>query len=383
MTNNLLSQNINEVAKQGDLDNIKVILQKDKKLINSADETGYTPLHWALIRQNWDLAKFLISMGADVNTRGADGGSPMHCAANHENTEIIELLIKEGAQKDLKNLWGNTPLCLASQRGCAKTVQILISNGADISAKSNEGWTPMHYAYRCGHKEVQKILVHAGASDTIKDQFGKLPSDYRFERPVQIPVTPDNLKDYVGIYNVGGNSTVRVFISDNKLMLEEYAIDELYPIAPDQFYDYREPWKIRFFRNINGNVDKIAIDFQRQTIVGKKVKFKDEIVEKPRLGIKVRSINAEDINYEALKLLFYEQKANAYAQIVTFVQENSVSFDAGLRENDIILEFNNVKLNEPGDLFRLLYDVKINPEVPVKILRDLRVEYLILKFILQ
>ena len=62
MTNNLLSQNINEVAKQGDLYNIKVILQKDKKLINSADESGYTPLHWALIRQNWDLAKFLISM---------------------------------------------------------------------------------------------------------------------------------------------------------------------------------------------------------------------------------------------------------------------------------------------------------------------------------
>jgi ankyrin repeat protein len=375
------AQSIHQLTKEGGKELVFNLIEKNNKLIDTTDDVGYTPLHWALIRENWDIAKLLIGKGADVNIQGTDGGLPLHCAANHENTEIIELLIKEGAQIDVKNLWGNTPLCLASQRGCNKTVQFLISKGADFSAKSNEGWTALHYAYKCGHKEVQKILIQAGASDTIKDSFGKVPSDYTFERPVSISINPQNLMNYVGYYNVGGNSTVRVFISENKLMMEEYAVDEIYPIAPDQFYDYREPWKVRFFRNVNGDVDKIAIDFQRQTIVGKKVKSKDEVVEKPRLGIKVRPVNADDLNDETLRLLFLDEKANANAQIVTFVQEGSVSFSSGLKENDIILEFNNVKLLEPGDLFRLLYDVKPNSEVPVKILRGLNIVYIQLKFI--
>lgn len=374
------SQSIHQVAKNGDFEMLKELITVNFKVVDSTDEVGYTPLHWALIRENWEIAKFLIVKGADVNRQGTDGGSPMHCAANHENIEIIKLLLKNGAQKDLKNIWGNTPLCLASQRGCIKTVQFLISNGANISSKSNEGWTPLHYAYKSGHISVQQALINSGASDTIKDTFGKIPSDYRFERPLQVLTTHDYLNEFVGIYNVGGNSTVRVFISDKKLMLEEYAIDELYPIAPDQFYDYREPWKIRFFRDTVGKVDKIAIDFQRQTIVGKKVKSKDEIVDRPRLGIKVRPINQDDVNNQALQTLFFECNANSNAQLVTFIQEGSVSFKAGLMEKDIILEFNNSKLNEPGDLFLLLYDIKPDYIVPVKILRGLEVKYLNLQF---
>lgn len=376
MTNNLLSQNINEVAKQGDLYNIKVILQKDKKLINSADESGYTPLHWALIRQNWDLAKFLISMGANVNARGADGGSPMHCAANHENTEIIKLLIKEGAQKDLKNLWGNTPLCLASQRGCTKTVQFLISNGADISAKSNEGWTPLHYAYKCGHKEVQKALVHAGASDTIKDQFGKFPSDYVFMRPLLVPINIDRYKEYVGEYFIAPGSFFRVILENDKLFLEDFALDEIYPIAYDQFYDSREPWKVRFFRNSNKDVDRIAVDFQRQTVVGKKIKSKDEIPLRPRLGIATRSLKPEDIDNNTLSTLFFDMKANSNAVIVTQIGENTVSYNAGIQVNDIILEFNNEVLEEPGDLIKIIYSINNGQEVLVKILRNNQIKYL-------
>jgi len=370
------AQSIHQLARDGNKELVINLIEKDRKIIDSADNAGYTPLHWALIRQNWEVAEFLIDKGANLNIQGTDGGTPLHCAANHEDIEIIELLLQKGALKDVKNLWGNTPLCLASQRGCNKTVQFLISKGADISEKSNEGWTALHYAYKCGHKGVQNILIQSGASDTIKDSFGKVPSEYRFERPVRILSTPEYLQEFVGIYNVGGSSNVSVFISDNKLMLEEYAIDEIYPIAPDQFYDYREPWKIRFFRNMDGEIDKIAIDFQRQTIIGKKVKSIGEIVERPRLGIKIRPINQNDVNNEVLQALFFDCKANANALIITFVQEGSVSSQAGIKENDIILEFNNVKLTEPGDLFRLLFETRPNSTVPVKVLRGTSVGYL-------
>ena len=376
----IIGQEIHNMAKEGNIDSVKVILEKKGSLLNCADEIGYTPLHWALIREKWDLAEYLIVQGASLNIQGNDGGTPLHCAANHDNPDIVLLLLEKGAKVNVPNNWGNTALSIASQRGCIKTAKVLIDANSDINVKSNEGWTPLHYAYKCGHKKMQEILIKNGASDTIKDSFGKIPSDYHFERPREVFMKPEKLNEYVGLYSILGGSTVKIVVQNNHLVLEEFAADQIYPIASDEFYDYREPWKIRFYRNTEGEVDKIAIDFQRQTIVGKKVKSKDELIEIPKLGIKIHPVSKNDVNNDVLQILFFECKANRNIQLVTFVQENSVSFKSGLHENDIILEFNNVKLSEPGDIFRLLYDVKADSIVPVKILRDSTEFYLNLNF---
>ncbi len=373
------AQSIHQLAKDGEKEKILNLINNDPKLINSTDEIGYTPLHWSLIRAHWDLANFLINKGANLTIQGSEGGSVLHCAVNHNNVDIIKMLVKKGANIECKNIWGNTPLSLATARGSELAVITLIDLGANVNSSSNEGWTPLHYAYQSGHENIKQILINNGANESTIDNNGKTPRDYLFEKPLQIDFNSGLLSQYVGNYNVSHNEVIPITLNNGKLFMEDFAVDEIYPIGVDVFFHSKEPWKLRFYRNANFEVDRVVIEVQRNTIVGKKVKSKDDIFEKPRLGLKVRSINANDINDEVLKTLFFNHRANANAQIVTFVQENSVSFNSGIKENDIILEFNNIKLLESGDLFRLLYDIKPNSIVNIKVIRDAKVVYLNLK----
>jgi hypothetical protein len=377
---NLFSQTILEEAKKGNLKEIQMILQRDRSKLYSTDEVGYTPLHYALIRAKWDVALFLINEGSNVNTKGTEGGTPLHCAANHDNTEIIELLIKKGGEIEARNAWGNTPLNLASMRGCEETIKTLIALGADVNTSSNEGWTPLHYAYQSGHVSAQKALIEAGASEIVKDKSGKTPCEYATQRPAPIEIKNKNLEQYVGDYNMGPAGFIPITMENEQLMMEDFAVDPIYPIAFDEFYHSREPWRVRFYRNVNGEVDKVVIDVQRNTMVGKKVKSRFETVQKPLMGIKSRNLTREDISDEVLKQLFFDLKSSSNTILVTYIQEKSASHSAGIQVKDIIIEFNNKPLKDPGDLQRLLLDVKPNSIVPIKIVRGVEVINLNLDF---
>jgi hypothetical protein len=380
MTNTLLpGQSIHSLAKEGDLRGIVEMLNKDTSLLDAVDDLGYTPLHWALIRAKWDLADYLADNGADINAAGSDGGTPLHCAANHENVAVIEMLLDRGARVDARNLWGNTPLALAAQRGCTSIAETLVRHGADINSCSAENWTPLHYAYKAGHKEMVRALLSLGASDTITDKYGKRPGEYIFERPAKHEIAPEILKDYPGSYYIAPNTFFRVTLEKGILYLEDVALDEIYPVAYDRFYNYREPWKIRFFRNTDGEIDIIAVDFQRQTVIGRKVKSENEVPYRPLVGIATRPLQPDDVSQKELVRLFFGLHAGAGSLIVTKIGENTPASLAGIEAGDIIVGAGNEDVTEPGDLIRMLYDAGTDSEIRLKIMRGEEVMYKVIK----
>jgi hypothetical protein len=379
-TSFLKADEIHEAAKRGDIEKVRSILSNDKSQLEAKDRVGYTPLNWAAMRAKWDMVKFLLDMGANVNSLGFDKCTSLHCAAHHDNKDIIELLINKGADLSLKNAWGNTPLHVATQRGCAESAAMLIAKGADLQATSNEGWTPLHYAFKCGHKDLRKLLIEAGASKTIKDKYGKTPPEYDFTRPSPIPMDKSKYNDYVGDYAFGGGFFAKVWIENERLMLEDYAHDEIYPIAKDTFYCKQEPWKITFYRDESCKVDKIALGFQRRTIVCKKVADRNIEVYKPKLGIQSKPPTKEDLSVEDLQFLFFDLKLNSNVHLITSVQENSAAEKAGIKVNDILFEYNGAKLIELGDLQRLLFDTPPGAHVPIKLFRQGKVIELMIEF---
>ncbi|HSQ35319.1 MAG TPA: ankyrin repeat domain-containing protein, partial [Candidatus Binatia bacterium] len=341
---------IHEAAKTGDTQQIKKILTLDRWQLNAKDAFGYTPLHWSLIRAQWPAADCLLAAGADPCLVGDDGATTLHCAANHDNAGIVGRLITRGVDPNVKNIWGNTPLALTVQRGCARTARALIAHGADIRAQTEEGWTPLHLAYRSGQPLLQKILVELGADEQARDRANKKPVELNFVRPALRPIAAERYGEYTGAYDMGDGFMVRVFQDGSKLMLEDYAQDEIYPIAPDTFYDLHEPWRIRFFRDRAGRVDKIVLDFQTLSVIGRKAPSAGKAATQVRLGVATRPLAPGDVSAELLMRLFFEQQANSHAQLLTQVASGSSAEKAGLLVGDIILEFNNTALREPLDL---------------------------------
>lgn len=368
---------IHEAAKKGDLEKIKQILAAGKDAMNARDAPGYTPLHWALIRAQWKAAGYLLDAGAGTAITGEDGATMLHCAANHDYPDIVKKLIAKGVPLNQPNIWGNTPLALTVQRGCAATARLLVESGAGLQAVTPEGWTPLHLAYRSGQPAVQQLLIRLGADQDALDRQGKRPADLAFVRPLPRPVPRRRYDEYTGEYETAGGFRVKVFIREDKLMLEDYAQDEIYPIAADVFYDRHEPWRIRFYRDPAGHVDKIVLDFQTISVTGRKIGSGSFPGKLPRLGVALKPLEAGELTEAELRFLFFDCQVNGQAQRVIRTGEGTMAEKAGIQAGDIILELNNEPLREPGDLQRLMLDLKPGGQVPVKLVRQGRVHYLI------
>jgi len=255
-------------AKAGEAEAIRSILAGDPAEVQAVDASGYTALHWAGIRAQWETFMLLAEAGAKVNAVGGDGGTPLHWACHHDRPDMVALLLEKGADPALANQWGRTALHVAARRGCCGVAELLLSRGADPNAMTREGWTPLHVAYKSGHPELVDLLIAKGASEDAKDGDGATPREHLFERPPAVEVRRSRLHDYVGRYEAGEGFAFDVWRVGARLFLREFAPDEIYPIAPDVFFCKQEPWEVRFVRDEAGTVRRIEVDFLRRTVSG-------------------------------------------------------------------------------------------------------------------
>ena len=79
-----------------------------------------------------------------------------------------------------------------------------------------------------------------------------------------------SLDDFVGLYDLGGGYTVKVWGSESGLRVREFAPDDLYPVGEDTFHCAREPWVVRFERAADGAVEAVEIQYLRRSVRGTK-----------------------------------------------------------------------------------------------------------------
>jgi len=264
-------EGIVEAARNGNFETVQAILARDSSQLGATDDDGYTPLHWACMRAHWDIARYLIERGADVNAVGGDGGTPVNWAAHHDNVGIIQLMVEKGARLNVQNQWGMTELHTAIWRGCIGVVEFLLDHGADPMIKTKEGWTAMHYAYRSGHVDVIKMLRERGLSMTEQDNDGRVPPLLYFKKPNAVELPAEQLDEYVGKYYIGDYLMLEIWREGDVLKVMEYGPDELYPVAGDFFYFKQAPWTLIFSRDEEGKISHAQLSFIRRsyTIVRK------------------------------------------------------------------------------------------------------------------
>jgi hypothetical protein len=278
ISNEAAADDLWAAAKRGDLFSVQRYLKDnprnsrmDPENIGATDEAGFTALHWAGIRGQWEVFEALVGLGAPVNAVGADGGTPLHWACHHDRPDMVRLLLDRGADLSVQNRWGRTALHVAARRGCELVASLLLSRGADPDAATKEGWTPLHVAYKAGQPRLVGLLLASGADPDREDGEGKKPAEHAGERPAPVEIDPSKLGEYVGRYALGPRFALKVWEERGRLHLEEFAPDELYPVGPDSFYCRQEPWKVDFLRDDGGAVESIEIAFLRRTVRGVKM----------------------------------------------------------------------------------------------------------------
>ncbi len=255
-------------AKRGDYHAVHRLIEGSPDMVSATDSDGYTALHWAGIRGHWRIFTELVAAGAPVNAVGGDGGTPLHWACHHDRADMVVLLLDAGADPAVENRWGRTALHVAARRGCSTVARLLLARGADPKAVTREGWTPLHVAAMSGQDDVIPVLLAGGADPSAEDSEGRTAAEVARERPAHVEMDPALLADYVGIYDLGGGISAKVWQEGAALKIREFAPDGLYPIGVDTFFCEAEPWRVEFMRDDGGRVESIALHFLRRSVEG-------------------------------------------------------------------------------------------------------------------
>ena len=175
------------------------VLYADNKIISEVlgnsttitDSDGNTPIH-IVVKANAsdDLLRYLIGRGYPVDTRNAEGYTPLNWAIEKNDTKTALVLLENGANPfqsidkkgnngvtialanknrtmlsnivkyagNLSDVQGNTILHYAAKSSTAAVVKTLISYGLDKNVKNVAGDTPYDIAIRWKHSDIAELL---------------------------------------------------------------------------------------------------------------------------------------------------------------------------------------------------------------------------------
>lgn len=96
--------------------------------LNCIDASEFTPLQYSCHNGDFELAKYLLDRGADVNfTRTKDGYTPLMFAAIRGSDNIVRLFLERGADTTSENSVHRTAAQMAAFVGQSKIVSIINS----------------------------------------------------------------------------------------------------------------------------------------------------------------------------------------------------------------------------------------------------------------
>ncbi|MDO5679232.1 MAG: ankyrin repeat domain-containing protein [Pelistega sp.] len=131
------------------------LAENPKTDVNIESLSGETPLMYAAITGNLDVARVLVNRGAQVNRLG---WAPLHYAAVKGQTKMVEYLLEQGAFPNAPAAEGSSPILLAVSSRNEATVRALLKAGADPRAVNQERLNAIELAQRMKLTSIEKLL---------------------------------------------------------------------------------------------------------------------------------------------------------------------------------------------------------------------------------
>ena len=149
-----------EASAAGKFDVVAHLIFTHPDAVNDYADDGFTPLGLACYFGQFEVARYLVLKGADVNLASNNGFhvSPIHSAAAGGYNDIARMLIDNGANVNVKQQAGATPLHSAAQNGNLELLILLLEHGAETEVRMEGGKLPADLAREKGFTEISEIL---------------------------------------------------------------------------------------------------------------------------------------------------------------------------------------------------------------------------------
>uniref|UniRef100_A0A6B2L239 Uncharacterized protein n=1 Tax=Arcella intermedia TaxID=1963864 RepID=A0A6B2L239_9EUKA len=214
------------------IDILKSLLEKDKKIVNKTWKSGHTALHYT-VQNSYpkEIIKLLVDYNADpskeikkeesafdiaspeiqsilvraidlswleggiihtdvmkkflerhapkhfINGKSKNGRTALHWICHHGKTEIVSHLLELKADIKEQDENGETPICLAIKAGHLDLVRYLVKMNYHTTPLYNEK-TFLHVAAAEGKEDIVSFLINNGAELNAMDNNGRTPLQY-------------------------------------------------------------------------------------------------------------------------------------------------------------------------------------------------------------
>ncbi|XP_072034633.1 uncharacterized protein [Amphiura filiformis] len=127
--------------------------------LNDDDIDDMTPLLLASQNGHHHVVKFLIRVGADIESRNDDRRSSLALAATNNEINVLNVLLNNNANVNGYDKDQNTALHLCAQGGHEASTILLLNNGADLQLQNVHGMYPLDLAIEHKHEVVAKAML--------------------------------------------------------------------------------------------------------------------------------------------------------------------------------------------------------------------------------
>lgn len=127
--------------------------------VNFKNSEKATPLSYACLLQECEIAGLLLLHGADPNhCWGLHNSSELHNAVATNNLTMVDLLIISGANVNGLDNYNRTPIYLAISAQNIDMCQHLIQSGANLKIRSTTNYTPLELAQTLKNNEIVNLI---------------------------------------------------------------------------------------------------------------------------------------------------------------------------------------------------------------------------------